>query len=314
MNEHKLPSEEKIDECVRDYLAVQEETVDPQQVLDRVRAQLAAERSVEGEPKPALRKNRLPSIPRWLWGITSAAALVVALLVFFQYGLAPASAETLIHAAKVRSLEPVDRCYQVRIELDPEIQERDPLLPAVREGKLWTRGDRFYMAPLGMPREIYWGRDEKGRVWIANARRVAVRFEPDELPSELARACDLRGMQVEALLGELLADFDLTREGPVATELGPVQIVRAILKSGRNNKSLHAARLEIENQSGVLQRVVLYRTRSLVTFTLAETAAPDDSRYRLEKYIDDGATILTKDQTPPRRLEMIRRNFQFTIP
>jgi len=309
MSEKQIPSEQKIELWVRNYLIAAEGTVDPQEVLLAVRASLS-----RSERATTIRKKRMPSIPPWVWGITSAAAVVVAGLVLFQSGSAPASAEVLINTAKVRSLEPVDRCYQVRIEADPEVQERDPVLPAVREGKLWTRGDRFYMVPLGVPREVAWGRDEKGRVWIANARRMAVRFEADEVPPQLAHACDLRGMQVETLLGELLADFDLTREGPVAYEGNSLEIVRAILKPDRGHKTLHAARLEIDNRSGVLHRVILYRTRTVVTFTLVETTAPDDSRFRLEKYLDEGATILTKDQAPPRRLEMIRRNLQFPLP
>ncbi len=304
MNHPQFPAEQQVEEWVRAYLVSQEQTVNARSVLARVRQRLATAgpRKVERPAKPWLSAGR-----RWLWGLASAAAIFLALILAVEFGTTPASAETLVNAARVRAEEAVDRCYEVRNERDPEWAEREPVLPAQREGQLWTRGKQFFMRPVRPRMNWAWGRDAKGRVWITAARKAGFRFEAEEVPPALLLACDLRGMEVETLLKELVTHFDLSREGPVPGDAGPVLIVRGLLKPQHSHKSLRAARLEIDARTKVLRRVVLYHTRATLTFTLVRTAPPDDARYQMETYLDAGAQVNSKEEPLPRRLEMLRR-------
>lgn len=310
MNERQLPSGPQVEQWVRDYLTARERSVNAREILAGVRERLVATTPEAGVIRPGPRLRR---VGRWVWGMASAAAILLAAVLAFEFGPSPASAETLIVAAKARAEEPVDRCYSLRMEMDPELHERDPLLPPQREGELWTRGNQLYMKPTHARPNFGWGRDDKGRVWFAVSRQVGVRFQPDEVPPLLARTCDLRSMQVETLLRELLTHFDLTREGPVPGETGPVQIVRALLKPEHGHKSLRGARLEIDARSNVLRRVILYHNQATLTFTLVRTAPLDDTRYQLETYLDPDAKINAHAQPLPRRLEMLRR-YQKNVP
>jgi hypothetical protein len=306
MNHPKLPAERQVEEWVREYLVAQERSVDAQSILARVRRRLRVSRHSRAEATATVKRGSSPG-RRWVWGLASAAAVFLALVLAVEFGTAPVSAETLVNAARVRAEEAVDRCYEVRAERDPELAEHEPVLPAQREGLLWTRGQQFFMKPVRPHMDWAWGRDEKGRVWIAAARQAGFRFAPEEVPPALLMACNLRGMEVETLLKELVAHFDLSREGPVSGEAGPVLIVRGLLKPQHNHKSLRAARLEIDARSKVLRRVVLYHTRATLMFTLVRTAPPDDARYRMETYLDAGAQVNSKEEPLPHRLELLRR-------
>lgn len=311
MNHPKLPADHQIEAWVRDHLVAQEQGVDTQSVLARVRARLAVAVLPEAAVLP---KPRTSARRRWRWGLMSAAAVFVALLLAVEFGSTSASAETLVNAARERAEEAVDRCYEIRAERDPEWAEREPVLPAQRESRLWTRGKQFLMRPTRSRVDWAWGRDDQGRVWITASRQAGIRFEPEEVTPALLQACDLRGMEVETLLKELLVHFDLTREGPVPGEAGPVLIVRALLKPEHSHKSLRAARLEIDARTKVLRRVFLYHTRVTLSFNLIRTAPPDDSRFRMETYLDPDAKVNAKDVPLPRRLESLRRQLLRGIP
>src|SRR5439155_7374172 len=123
-------------------------------------------------------------------------------------------------------------------------------------------------------------------------------------------------MEVDTLLNQVLADFDLTREEAA----GRTQVVVATLRPGRQHPNLRSARLEIDANAKVLRKVVLERTAVTVTLTLAETRPADDARFELESYLAPGAPIHAQDRPPRRppfgrpppgrpdpRLDMLRR-------
>src|SRR5262249_47606291 len=135
-----------------------------------------------------------------------------------------ASAEALVREAREVHHLPIDRCYLVQSVPEPgSVLARYPRLAQPRETRLWTRGDRFYLRSTDPERKWIWGRDEAGRIWFSlGQQKMGARFEPAEVPTEVAIICDVLSMQVETLLDEVLHNFDLEREpsetsGPSAT-------------------------------------------------------------------------------------------------
>jgi hypothetical protein len=303
MNQPRPFPEEHIDELVRLHLARQEQQVDAAKVLAGVRARLQ-----EPAAGPARSRQR-----RWRLALAAAAVLLIGLLSSLPWLTRSASAQSWVQEAQLVHAQPVDRCYLVQCEPDPSVLERYRMLPASPRGqRLWTRGDRFWMEPDRGDRSWAWGRDEKGRVWFAAARRYGFRFEREEVPEQLALACELRSMRVETLLKEVQGEAFELKTGEQTSQDGiRVQVVEARLKPGMVHPALRSARLEIDAQTKVLRRVVLERTfhgqrAATVSFTLAETRSQDDSRYRLDGHLEKDAAILLREP-PQQRLNMLRK-------
>jgi hypothetical protein len=321
MNEPHSLSDQQIDDLVRAHLTQQEATGDAGRILARVQARLAAQTVAQPSETERLPFEQPPR-SRWRRGLVLrlavAAAVLLALFLTLQVGPNPVSATTLVQdAQKVHAL-PVDRCYLVQTDVAPDVADNYQLLPVTRAARLWTRGDRFWMESPRQDHQGGWGRDEKGRVWFAAPHRKAgFRFEADEIPESLRISCGLRSMRVETLLKEILAEFDL-REGPSKDgPKGPVRVVQATLKPGRK-RPLRAATVEMDSAKKVLQRVVLSRVYkdavSTVTLTLVEEGLQPDDVYRLESHLEPEAHIFSKEEPPPRRLQMLRRQYELARP
>src|SRR5262249_3118980 len=123
-----------------------------------------------------------------------------------------ASAETLVREAQQAHARPLELCYLHTISL-PQGAEGESGLPLPPEGKLWTRGDQFFMETVFPNGRINaCGRDAQGRVWFAPQRGAGFRFEAHEVPEPLARQAAMRSMNVDKLLTEVLAHFDLEKK------------------------------------------------------------------------------------------------------
>jgi hypothetical protein len=300
------PRDHDIDALVRAHLRRRAEGVDPAAVLAGARRRLAP-------PTPAPRRAVRPAARRVLWASAAAALAAVALLGGRLAGPAQASAETLVREAREAHALPVDRCYLVQTVPAPGgAFARFPLLSRPRQTRLWTRGDRFWLESADPRRHWAWGRDEHGTVWLALGPGEGLRYDPDEVPEGVAVACDVLGMRVETLLGEVLRDFDLRREpaDPGATTWR----VRAEPKPGRPHPALRSALLEIDAETRVLRRLVLERTLrgrplATVTLTLVETGSQPDAAYQLAGHLDPGAPVFTREHERLRRPFLLRAFF-----
>jgi hypothetical protein len=289
-------SEPDVDALVRGHLAREAGKVDAAAVLAGVRARLAAQ-----APPPRRRAPR-----RLWWGLAAAAAVVAVLFGgrFLPPPAAQAGPESLVRGARQALGLPVDRCYRVQVVAAPDGPlARFPLLVQGRPTRLWTRGDRFWVESDNPERPFSWGRDGDGNVWVADGRRQGIRFERDEIPEVVALACDVRGLQAETLLDEVLAGYDLRPE-PGGTP--GTQRIRAEPRPGRAGAGLRAAVLDVDPQSRVLRRLELQRTGNdrliaTVTFTLLETRAQDPTLYQLEGHLDPGAPVFDRAHRPRQR-------------
>jgi hypothetical protein len=244
--------------------------------------------------------------------MAAAAAAVAALLLWQGRSPARAGAEHLVQEARKAHHLPLDRCYLVELRQESGLLEEAAPAQPPRVTHLWTRGDRFWVEAAGPRLTVSWGRDDKGRVWMAFGPRRAVRVEPDEVPRWLAAHCDTHTLRPETLLGEVLAHFDLTREasaGDAAT-----QVVRATRRFPHPFASLRSAVLEIDSETKVLRRLTLERMRqgrlvATVTYTLAETRVIDYAKYELEGHLVAPFEVYTREHRPDRRLTYLTRWF-----
>ncbi len=299
MNGPPQPSGSEVERWVLDSLQHRERQVDAARVLAGVRARLSA------QPAPPRARRR------WRrWFSRAALAAAVLLATFWGSRLSPhhVSADTLVQQALAEARQkPVDRCYQVLFEWKPVPGERPLLLPPPQESRVWTRGDRFWVEPVRPRGSWAWGRDEKGRVWVAVGRQFGVRFNKNDVPASLASTLELFALQPETLLQDALTHCELRRSESVPDR----HTIQAQLKPGRDLPSFRSALFELDSHSKALQRLVLtrpfQRSTATLTFTLLETKAQPDARYRLEDHLRRGALVLSRDQGPLRRLDLLRR-------
>jgi hypothetical protein len=222
----------------------------------------------------------------WAWALAASVvfAALIGGLVFMSQSTASAAA-VVQRALKVHAAL-LDRCYRVEVR-----GERDGASPPRWESLLWTRGDRFWNQLQSDGKTVAWGRDEAGGVWFALSPKVGARLAANEVPEPLQTACDLRSVQMESLLREILAGYNLHRE-PTAAD---VDLIHAEPKPGNKTSRYGAALLEVDAHTHVLRRVELQRTHqgravATVSFTLVESSLQDDARYTLEGHLDaDGA-------------------------
>jgi hypothetical protein len=303
MNGHPQPSGGEVERWVLDSLQRREREVDPARILAGVRARLAAEAQ---PPSP-----RSPSrLRRWLWRAALAAGVLVATFWGSQLGPHHVSADTLVQQALAEARHrPADRCYQVVFEWQPAAGERPLLLPPPQEARVWTRGDRFWVEPVRPRGPWAWGRDEKGRYWIA-AGKFGFRFDANDVPAPLASTLEVFALQPDNILQDALAHCELSR-----SESAPDRhTIQAQLKPGHKLASFRSALFELDAGSKALQRLVLSRSfqRSTATmsFTLLESKSQPDAHYTLEHHLRPGGRVLSRDQGPLHRVDLLRRLFK----
>lgn len=237
-------------------------------------------------PMPAATSRPLFRMP-WAWAMAASVvfAALIGGLVFMSQSTASAAA-VVQRALKVHAAL-LDRCYRVEVR-----GERDGASPPRQESLLWTRGDRFWNQLNTDGRTAAWGRDESGGVWFALSPKVGARLAANEVSEPLQAACDLRSVQMESLLREILAGFDLRRE-PASAD---IDLIHAEPKAGNATSRYGAALLEVDAQTHVLRRVELQRTNkgravATVSFTLLESSLQGDASYTLEGHLDADAAI-----------------------
>ena len=205
-------------------------------------------------------------------------------------GTALAKGEAVVREARRAHLLPIDRCYLVEVRRDSSLAaELSPANPQVRQTRLWTRGDRFWVESVRPEQRWAWGRDEANRFWIAFGPHTAVRMEADEVPFWLNVHCDLHSLNFEKWLGEVLNRFELTRETKPGDADSSTIVVRATARArspcNPQYPTVASAELEIDAETRVVRRMVVRRVLNgepfaTVTYTLAETDALDPADYQ----------------------------------
>ena len=300
--------EGEIERLIRASLDRASERVDPRPLFERITA---------GVPGGLARRRRPRVSLRW----TGLAASIVAVAaigfpLFRRERPAFAMGEAVVREARQAHLQPVDRCYLVEVRREsPLAAELAPNLPQVRQTRLWTRGDRFWVESVRPDQRWAWGRDEANRFWVAFGPHAAVRFDADEVPDWLDLFCDLHSLNLERWLGDVLDRFDLTREDASADEATSTIRIKATARSvPAIGPAARSAELEVDAETRVIRRLVVRRVwdgdpLATVTYSLVETGALDPAEYQVEGHLSDPYEVFTRDHEPQRRKELVARRF-----
>ncbi len=315
-----------LDTLIRADIDRRADGIDPRGLFERIRATNAGASDI---PKTL----RLPvgrRIIRWASGISAAAAAVLIAILLGTHGATPAQAsprELLLEARKQFSA-PVDRCYLVEMRKDsPMLQQeemratsspsatqpsRNVLLQQSRMTLLWTRGDQFWMTPINAGQPFAWGRGKAGDYWIALGQRRGVQYDPAEpIPPFISHTSDIMSMRLDVLLDDVLGDnFELTRLPPTDQQLPTTVSIRATLKKTRFHP-LKAARIEFDEQTKVVRKLVLEREPPGVppvtlTYLLVDTEPRDDRSYELAGHLEADYELFDSKNQPARRGLLMR--------
>jgi hypothetical protein len=314
MNQSEHHVDLDVERLVRGQLERAAETIDPRALFGRIEQSLAPSSSLRR--REALGRPVLRAAWKWAGAVAAAAALVIGFGLLMQERTALAKGETVVREARRAHLLPIDRCYLVEVRRESSlVAELSPASTQVRQTRLWTRGDRFWVESVRPEQRWAWGRDEGNRFWIAFGPHTAVRLEAGEVPFWLRVHCDLHSLNFEKWLGEVLARFELTRETKPGDADSSTIVVRATAK-GRpavaQYPTVSSAELEIDAQTRVVRRMVVRRVSNgepfaTVTYTLAETDALDPADYQLEGHLVEPFEIYTRENHPERRRELLNR-------
>lgn len=298
----------EIERLVRAALDREAERVDPRPLFDRILAE------TRGTPVLRPARRRLVS-----WRVAGLAASILAIVavcspIVRQDRRVLAKSDAVVREARRAALMPIDRCYLVEVRRESSLAaEVAPNLPQVRQTRLWTRGDRFWVESVRPDQRWAWGRDEANRFWIAFGPHQAVRYEADEVPQWLAIYCDLHSLNVERWLTDVLDRFDLDREETAdAADPSTIRIKAKARDAVPLGPSVLSAELEVDAETRVMRRLVVRRAwdgnpLATVSYSLAETDALDPSKYQVEGHLSDPADIFTRDHEPLRRKELMAR-------
>jgi hypothetical protein len=285
-----------VDDLVASYLHHEESRTDAAALLERIEAdgRLDSTHYVEHNAAPLS-----TFLQRAAWWTTIVGMVFVAFLGGRYFDPASANASTLLRNVKTVHTQSVDRCYRVQHAPDRESGDGVTTPSGAWESLLWTRGDRFWSGCAIGKTRLTIGRDAAGTVWLSPSRQKGIRFSPEktDFPKDVETICQINSMTVPILVDDVLADFDLQTDGPSTQADGNRSVVWARLKPGRTHAFLSAATLEIDAETDVLVRLVLWLHKKdqgpngTVTYTLINQPAPGDDSYQLESHLDAGAVI-----------------------
>lgn len=296
-----------IDGLVRDHLDRMADSVDGPAFLQQVRGRMVSRTRQPWWNRPTRRAAM----------VATAASLAGAGLLWF-WPTPEATADELIREAKAAlAVQPRDRHYTIETVWEDWIAAKFPALRLPSRAELWTRGDAFWLEKVGPASHLStpirsWGRDPAGRLWVSPNPRVCLILEPEDIPEPLALITDFYRLEMESLLGEVLARFQLSREP------GPGSLVRVIARprpvhfGGRANPRLREIRLLVEPHERTVREVVVERNAShqlgaTVTFTLVETTDLPSERYEYNAHIEPETRVFDLGRLrPPRREQLLR--------
>lgn len=283
-----------IDQLVLAYLTREASQLDVEGLLDRIETDQRTGVSQSPHDLPSRRKVVL----RGVWGSSIATMILVAFFAGRSFDQSSASASTLLRNVQAVHQRGIDRCYRVLHVPEPAAEARPNANSRGSESLLWTRGDRFWSDCLIGETRLKIGRDRHGTLWLSPSRKKGIRFSSQRtvFPKEVETLCQISSVTVSVLMERVLADFDLRTEASLAHAGNQRCLVRAQLKPGRTHSFLSAASLEIDQETDVLVRMVLWLQKDnhpngTVTYSLLERTSPGDESYQLESHLDPDATI-----------------------
>lgn len=226
---------------------------------------------------------------RWVTGLAASLAFFLFAGLIMLSGGEASAASAVRKALEAHSLS-LDRCYRVQVSGEGE---RGSL--QAREALLWTRSDRFWTMLQVDGRKALWGRDEAGAIWFALPPKGGARLAPDEVPEGLQAASEMRNVELESFLRDILTHHDLRHESSSSGNI----LIHAEPRPDQSGSRFGAALLELDPRTHVILRLelkIMARGRDAARWvcTLVHSGIQDDRAYSLEWHLDPDAKILDK--------------------
>ena len=299
-----------VDALVRGHLDREAARIDGADVLRRV--------STNGV-RPAV--GRGLRLRQWAAGIGLGAGAVAAACLAIAFGAGTPlnvhahTAVDLVRDSQQAHSDGTDRLYELKVErtgLSPQGKGPPPWL-LLRDGKVWTRGDQFWMQSHTDGRPLSFGRDGEGRVWIVPNPQVGLLYNPDEVTEPLARACNLTSLRARALMAEMLASYDLSRADNGRQRENPIPVQATFRGRPGDFLATNVAR-ELDPRSKVIRKAVVKRLAAgeavaTFTFTLLEVGRQGDEAYELAGHLGPARVIdqRQRDARDRSRAEFLKR-------
>ncbi|WP_013630080.1 hypothetical protein [Rubinisphaera brasiliensis] len=236
------------------------------------------------------------------WFTAAAALAIVAFFIGRMESPAFANASRIVKAALHSHAEPVEREYIVEVVWeDPEIAESIPS----KDIRVATWRDRFWIQVTGR-RRFAFGQESAGTTWIALGSSQGIRIAEDELGPILNDVVDLYSLRLESMLQGVLKDHELT----ITDRTAVGDIIKATPRRLRG--WVREVTIEVDRETKAVRQLVARRRSRLrgfstVTFTLIEARAPDKAKYQLQGHLSDASVVLTPQDDPDRRLEVLEQ-------
>ena len=254
------------------------------------------------EPERRLKPNRF-----WLrsaFVLTTSAAILIAFVLGRWDSAAHASATSLVRAARSVHALAVERCYIVTVE-KPSDGSNKSFLPPWNDVRIWTQGNRFWVEAKRNDRHWAWGRNADGAVWLTLGNHRALQVEADEIGGALQNICDLYCLELESLLDSFQNRWLLTSESN--SETTHTITARPIRQTSHQTTETV---IEVDRETKAVRLLSLVRNEgtpieSRVTFTLVDSRSPDESKYEPRGHLEEPYGILTRQNSPEKRLEVL---------
>jgi peroxiredoxin len=305
MSDHEHDPLQEVEALLGAYLAKRAGQIEARAGLARVQAAL-------GQPVVRARGPVLRFKPAGLIA-GFAAAVALATLGGVQLGPIQASPLDLVQEVKRVHNQALERCYVANIERVVSEDGSESLPGNIRQARVWTRGDRFWveMQPAHKDSPIIWGREQDGSIWTVLDDHRGVRIPGDQVPRLLATIADILSLNVDTLLNDVLHNCVLVEDAGMQTSKW-TRTIRALPQTLRSRLWLEEADLEIDTEARVLRHLTLHRNRrgtpyAKLTFTLIETRPARDASYRLEDRLTEPRHIYERPIGPAIRRELFAR-------
>lgn len=276
---------------------------------------------------------------RRTWQIAGGLAILAVIGFAFVMGrwermTLASSSDIVVRSAMDAHAAPVERVYAVQTErstdgTSPKVEnagtegaavsvaggESVGKVPSVgfkppRDVRVATQGDRFYVEMNRGDRRWCWGLDRDGSIWIALGARRAIVIDRAEWGPALHHISSLYTLNVETLLNDLLTYCELRHKGGSEG----THIITATPRRRWNAAGMRRATIEVDRETKAVRRLVIDRDipqqgASTVTFTLVDTRAPDEDKYRPQGHLVAPYRLLTPDTRPDLRRELMANWF-----
>ena len=255
-----------------------------------------------------------PASRRWVMrtSIWAAAVITIVLASLALLPKAIASPAELVQQALTACQRLIDRRYTLVVEPNAT-PHRNPFRQrsASPPSTLWVRGERFVQIFNSSEGKLVWGRDAAGSLWFTTNGQAGAIFHVDDIPEVLEEVCELRTLDLQTLLENLLRDFELKS----SQRKQGIEVIEARPQSNKQDAKFGRVELEIERGTSIVRRATLERvnngrTVAVVSFKLEEVAAREDSTYELQTYLQPNAEVLDRNSRRGRRSELLREFIQ----